>query len=374
MRIDYLSFSEIPSRAANSVHVIKMARSLAAAGHSVRLHACGDSAVDDFSYYDVLRIFEIVKSPRPPFRGGGVILAQRVARAVRAGPLPDLIYGRHLASLLAVSRLGRPLVYEAHSTPSNQLRALAESWLFRSSGFVRLVVITQALRQAYLRRFPSLSGDRVVTAHDGADLPSVQPTAPDRPWPGRKGALQCGYVGHLYVGRGIEMIVALATRLPHADFHVVGGTEEDLAAWVARGLPPNMHMHGFIPHGRLGQLFERFDLVLAPYHPVGVGVTGWSGDTARWMSPLKLFEYMAHSKAIVCSDVPVLREVLQDQVTALLVPPADIAAWEAAVRALAARPEWRHSLGEAARRVLETRYTWDIRARHVLAALPVGLE
>jgi glycosyltransferase involved in cell wall biosynthesis len=132
-------------------------------------------------------------------------------------------------------------------------------------------------------------------------------------------------------------------------------------------------MHGFIPHGRLGQLFERFDIALAPYHPVGVGVAGGSGDTARWMSPLKLFEYMAHSKAIVCSDVPVLREVLQDRVTALLVSPMDIAAWEAAVRALEASPEWRRSLGDEARKILEARYTWDIRARHVLAGLP-GFE
>lgn len=374
MQIDYLSFSEIPSRAANSVHVMKMARSFSAAGHRVRLFAYGNSAVDEFAYYGVPRTFEIVKSPRPWFRGGGLILAQRAARLVRSEPVPDLIYGRHLASLLAVSGLGHPLVYESHSPPKNSLRALAESWLFRAPGFVRLVVITEALRKEYLSRFPSLSETQIVTAHDGADLPGVQQPGTNFPWPGRRGALQCGYVGHLYVGRGIEVIVALARRLRHVDFHIAGGTKEDIAALVGRGVPPNLHMHGFIPHGMLGQMFEHFDVVLAPYHPTGVTVAGGSGDTSKWMSPLKLFEYMAHSKAIVCSDVPVLREVLQDKVTAILVSPTDIAEWEAAVRALEVDPERRHSLGDEARKMLEARYTWDIRARRVLAGLSLDVE
>ena len=39
MRIAYLSGTPIPSRAATSVHVMKMCQALAAQGHEVSLHA-----------------------------------------------------------------------------------------------------------------------------------------------------------------------------------------------------------------------------------------------------------------------------------------------------------------------------------------------
>ena len=369
MRIDYLSFSELPSRAANSVHVVKMARSLAAAGHGVRLHAWGDPASDDYAFYGVPRTFEIVKLSRPRRRGGGVLMARRAAAAARAGGLPDLFYGRHLASLLAVSRTGVPLVYEAHTPPAGRLQALGEGALFRSPAFARLVVITDALRAEYLRRFPGLDPARVLVAHDGADLPAGPAAEPEAGWPGRPGALQCGYVGHLYAGRGIEVLAALAERVPEADVHLVGGTDADLAAWKAKLSAPNLHLHGFVPHGRLRPYFDRFDVVLAPYQASGVSSTGGFGDTGRWMSPLKLFEYMAHAKAVVCSDVPVLREVLEPGRTALLVPPADLDGWAAAVRRLAADPGLRQSLGRAARADVEAHYTWDGRARRVVEGL-----
>jgi glycosyltransferase involved in cell wall biosynthesis len=47
---------------------------------------------------------------------------------------------------------------------------------------------------------------------------------------------------------------------------------------------------------------------------------------------------MAHGRAIIASDLPVLREVLGDRVNSLLCPPYDCAAWEEAVAELAGPP------------------------------------
>jgi glycosyltransferase involved in cell wall biosynthesis len=87
------------------------------------------------------------------------------------------------------------------------------------------------------------------------------------------------------------------------------------------------------------------------------------------MSPLKVFEYMAAGKAIVCSDLPVLREVLEHERTALLVPPDDRDAWVGALVRLARDVPFRHCLGAAARRELEDKYTWQRRAQRVLEGI-----
>ena len=49
-------------------------------------------------------------------------------------------------------------------------------------------------------------------------------------------------------------------------------------------------------------------------------------DTGKFMSPLKIFEYMSHKKAIIASDLPVIREVLNER-NSVLVKSDDINLW-----------------------------------------------
>ena len=49
--------------------------------------------------------------------------------------------------------------------------------------------------------------------------------------------------------------------------------------------------------------------------PYGRSIMGSSGtaDSASVASPMKMFEYMAAGRAIVTSDLPVIREVLNEK-------------------------------------------------------------
>jgi len=85
------------------------------------------------------------------------------------------------------------------------------------------------------------------------------------------------------------------------------------------------------------------------------------------MSPLKIVEDMAAGKAIVASDLPVLKEFLRDGSNAVLAPASDEGAWAKRIRGLRADPEARRRIGAQARREFLEAYTWDHRARRVLA-------
>ena len=104
------------------------------------------------------------------------------------------------------------------------------------------------------------------------------------------------------------------------------------------------------------------DILLAPYQR--------SVPTVNWMSPLKVFEYMAAGRAIVASDLPVLHEVLTNGRNALLVSPEDESAWIRALLSLSDEVS-RHRLARQARRDVEAGYTWNLRVQNVLPA-PVG--
>ncbi|MEK8143060.1 glycosyltransferase family 4 protein [Streptomyces sp. M10(2022)] len=119
--------------------------------------------------------------------------------------------------------------------------------------------------------------------------------------------------------------------------------------------------------GRAGEYYARFDVVLAPTS--ARCTSGEAGETGRWASPMKVFEYMSHGCPMIASDLPVLREVLQDRVNCLLRPPEDPDAWAGALDELITDTALRRRLGAEGRRQVLERYTWRRRADVVLAGL-----
>jgi glycosyltransferase involved in cell wall biosynthesis len=370
MNIGYLSSSEIPSRAANSIHVMRMCQALAQNGHQVDLFVKSEARADtdDFAHYGVAPCFGIVRCKRPRFRKllGDFEFAREVAQRVRERPRPELLFARHIYSLAGVASLGIPMMFEAHTPPVNILQRAVEGWVVRQRCFLRLIVISAALRIEYQRLFPWLADSKILVAHDAADPLDSEPEAlPETTWPGRSGALQVGYVGHLYPGRGIGLIIELARRLPDVDFHLVGGMDKDLDRWQRTLHPDNLILHGFVAPRQLRGYFVHFDVLLAPYQQRVLGV-GRKKETSQWMSPLKIFEYMAAGKAMVCSDHPVFHEILTHQRNCWLVPPADIDAWHRAIELLRRDHRLRDSLGACAQRDFLAQHTWKQRAAAIL--------
>jgi glycosyltransferase involved in cell wall biosynthesis len=110
---------------------------------------------------------------------------------------------------------------------------------------------------------------------------------------------------------------------------------------------------GLVPPAEVAPLLRRATILVLP-NPASVIST-------RHTSPLKLFEYMAAGRAIVASDLPSIREVLEDGANALLVPPGDAVALAAAISRLASQRELAASLSRAAFEGA-AEYSWDRRA------------
>lgn len=372
MKIVYISSSIIPSRWANGIQVMKMCQAFAKNGHNVTLfarkgkHTCGN----DYTYYGVDECFDIKKVPWPPIKGGGGIYGWHCFRHLSRMAQPELVYGRSIYGTLAAVRLGLPCIYEAHTPPHNRIHYLMERELFGARSFRHLVVISQALKEEYKRLYSWLRDNQIIVAHDGADLlPRQDQLGPVPNWPGREGVLQVGYLGHLYPGKGAEIIVELASRLPDMDFHVIGGTEGDIRHWRSRTNCSNLFFHGFVAPRETPHYRAMCDVLLLPCQ-TRVTLRGGRGDISKWTSPLKMFEYMAAGKAIVCSDLPVLREVLRHEETALLCEPSDIRSWIAALKRLRDDTFLRKRLGKTAEEEFEARYTWKSRVEKIFRGVP----
>ena len=96
-----------------------------------------------------------------------------------------------------------------------------------------MVVVSEALRRAYLEQFESLlNAHDIMAIHDGVDLERFD-SMPSRKDARIKLGLKpdqfiAGYIGHLYLGRGVEQIFELAKQLPDIRFLFVGGANQDI--------------------------------------------------------------------------------------------------------------------------------------------------
>lgn len=359
MKICYVSASRLPSRTANSVQVTAVCSALASLGHEVVLYFIkGPLPGDPHRYYGIpssVRLIETNACSIPLI--GGMVRALRVFSELESA---DLYYTRdpYLALLLSLSR--KAFILELHAVhPRSLVRHLIVRALC-SRSCRGGVCISASLKEDYESLYPRLRWARLIVAHDGApsalsDLVPRESSGPPR----------CGYIGSLYQGKGVDVLLAVSQKLPQVKFDVFGGGHEEVARLSAGATYPNVVFYGHISREKLPSALERFNIALLPNQPV-VRLEGGKGDIGRWTSPLKLFEYMASGKAIIASDLPVLREVLLDRVNALLVPADDPNAWVAAIVELTENPTLRTSLGRRAQEDFKQQYSWEIRMSKVL--------
>jgi glycosyltransferase involved in cell wall biosynthesis len=168
----------------------------------------------------------------------------------------------------------------------------------------------------------------------------------------------------------VEIILEMARRLPEVAFLLVGGEPEEVTklrdAVQSRGLG-NVFLTGYVPNAELPRYHAACDVFLMPYQRRVAASSG--GDIARYLSPMKLFEYMACGRPILCGDLPVLREVLNPE-NAVLLPPDDVEAWVEALESLKNDPLRRLTL--EARTLSEVKsFAWERRAERILDGLDV---
>lgn len=367
MRIVYIAYNDIPGTSAAGVHVMRMAQALADQGHDVVLlvSPAGDAAlrgVAPHDHYGTRRNFSVqyVAHSRLPNLGRLAFAVRAVKETARLSP--DLVYGRDLLSAALSVLVGFQTVYEVHHPihRESRLKRALLRWMGKSGRLGHVVAISESLARV-LECEVGIGRDRVVVAHDACDDPSGDIEA--AAIKDSNGRSNVGYIGSLHPGKGLEVVVQVAARAPEVFFHIVGGSAEQVEYWRARTAAANVHFYGRVPPREVMAYVRAMDICLLPNQPSVLSRGG--NDIADFTSPLKMFEYMAAAKPIVCSDLPVLREVL-DPTTAVLVRADDWPRWSEEIVGLANDEARREQLGRAARQRFLGRYTWYERVRHVL--------
>ena len=377
----YISPSILPSRSANSVHVMKQCDALANISTEKIIYVFAKRSIRSKSFFlETLVDKYNIKSKnirfityysKFDFFYNGIISILFLFNYFILKP--KYIISRNLYSSFIFSKLFKQkTIFEIH-TLENGFRKKLQTCIIRSPN-IHIIVISNSLK-SYLKNNLNYNFTDIHVLHDAGpqeispvDVSIKRKTLTDLgyiEYNSTNYKFIVGYFGHLYEGRGINIIEDMASKLPDYLFLIFGGTKDDLQRCISSNTNINLQYKGFVAYSEVLKLIPLFDVLLMPYQNK-VFLSNKSYDTAKWMSPMKMFEYLASGVPIISSDLPVLKEVLEHKKTAFLVESNNINSWVNAIEFLYNDNVLYKSISQNAITLFKKRFTWDIRAQQII--------
>ena len=346
-KIIYIANIRLPTEKAHGLAVMKMCEAFANADVEVELvvpRRFNAIKEDPFSYYGVKKVFGIKKLPTIDlvFLGkfGFFIQSLSFAKFVFLYCVfrrVDILYGRDELSLFFLSLFRKNIVWEAHTAKDNWI---VRTLLKRSRA---VVVISQGLKDYYVSL--GAKPEKILVAHSGVDVSKFKIET-----------------SKVKIREELNLpldkkIVAYVGKL-----QTMGVTKgvEDLAEVFSELEKRYPNIYPLIIHD--------VSLKLVPKYMKAADVLVMSYPNtehyAKYMSPLKMFEYMASGTPIVTSDIQTVREVLGESM-ATFFKPGDFDGLRNSIIEVLENPGRSEKKDQKAKEEVR-KYTWDNREKRVL--------
>ncbi|MCP5101321.1 MAG: glycosyltransferase family 4 protein [Chloroflexi bacterium] len=396
--IAYIANIRLPTEKAHGVQICKMCEAMALQGVSVSLYhprrrqtqaLAGKTGVDAFGYYNISPAFTIhtmpnydvirleKRMPRRIYRGLYLIHAQLwgwAATKQARRQNPTVYFTRDISIANVLTHQGLPTVFEAHAVPKGRMQSMLAQIVKRPSfrlGIALTHYISAALEQIGAPSNQMIVEPDAIDLDDYSNLPSRAEARQLLNLPQDKKIV--GYIGRfemMGMDKGINTLIQALSHLPSEMLDnilllCVGGPMTAVSAYKALAnqlnLPEsNLRFVDRVPNKDVPLWIKSLDIATIP--------SPNKEYFAYFVSPMKLFEYLAAGQVILGTDLPSTREILTHKKESWLVPPDDPQAMAAGIVELLQQPQLRLQLSQTALATAPN-YTWAARAQRILEAV-----
>ncbi|OJI07345.1 hypothetical protein BK004_01270 [bacterium CG10_46_32] len=383
MRLLYITNARMPTEKAHGWQIVKMCEAFAKAGAYVELFVPkrrNHIKEDAFSYYGIEKRFNIQYLPCLDLvRFGKLGFYVQVftftvsAVLVSLFKKSDAIYSRDEVFSWAESFFRKNVFYEMHDYPRSH------GWLYKGL-FKRVakIVSTNQIKKNQLMKEFGVPEEKIIVASNGIDLANFTPASKEslrNKFPFQTATIPqhkkiVSYIGNKTFGqpkgeaRLVEAfsqlskkrddIFFLLTVINHREFKEVESIFQKHSVphssyWIQAHAPrPVAHM-----------LMQLSDVLVMNYPN--------TEHYAQFMSPIKMFEYMASGTPIVSSDLPSIREVLNEN-NAVLVEPGNTEALAAGINKVLNDEAFAKRIAAQAQEDVK-KYGWNKRAKALISMM-----
>ena len=235
-------------------------------------------------------------------------------RAWRQGAQDTVFFSHDQRDTLLLALLRSNIVYEIHDFYYSNVQFINNLTFKRAAGFV----VTNTLKIDIIHRDFDIPYEKMAHEPNAVDVnkfaintsKAEARTKLDLPTD-QHIAL---YTGHLFDWKGVHTLAQSAAFLPANTYiYFVGGTVEDrkaLQEFIKKTVSPEHSKHiVFLPHqehAKIPLFFRAADVLVLPN-------TGKVKTSAIETSPVKLFEYLASGRPIAASDLPSIRNIVDEK-------------------------------------------------------------
>ena len=301
---------------------------------------------------------------------------RRYDACMRCLPGQDLVYERHglykIDVAMACKHLGIPYVlfFEADEILEHDYRGQPITGIlrWRAKNMIRynltaadcIICVSKPLKEHLVTNW-EVPEEKVIVLSNGVDVVRFQPDPEARSNIRASLGLDNNpvvlFVGSFYEWHDVKTLLDAFAKVliscPEAHLVLVGdGTQRQIMMQHAAdlGIQDVVHFTGLVKHSEVPHMIAAADIAVAPVTPMMHDL---------WLSPLKLYEYMASGTSVIASKVGQLAEVINDNRNGLLVPPGDVDAMAEALNKLIGNPSISTRLGMQARQDAINKYSWE---------------
>lgn len=307
--VNYLAELVFPSKSAYSIHVMKMCDELAKREIYINLHIMNiEKNLDFFNNYNCKKKFKIknLKIKNNNFLGR-IFFSYKLAKMI-VPKKNSLIISRSIISALILNFFQNKVILELH----HELTGFTKYFFllckkFSSFKNLKFIFLTKNLSKHY-----NLKKNKSIILDDGVDIENFNLKKNIKTFKN-----VCAYTGSFAKGKGIENIINISKYNQNIFFHLYGDFENSNFSENSFEKFKNIKYKGYINYKYIPKVLSKYNILLLPYSDK-VFVRSKSIETSNYMSPLKLFDYMASKNIIVASKMNVYKHILNKKNSILI--------------------------------------------------------
>ncbi len=386
MKILYIANSRIPSNKAHANQILKMCEKFSQQNVNVTLilptrKNPSFKKVDPFEYHKIKKVFELKKiwSFDPTWLmklPQGIYIKFQLLFFIKSLILylfflknrsQYIFYTRDEYLLPILQLFSKRVVWEGHSLPRRKNRYIS---IFKKC--YRISVLTNNLKSMLVDL--GISQKKILVSPDAVELEifgiSMDKDKARKEMNLPEDKIILGYTGTYKtknMDKGIrdtlKAMQVLKKEYPSLFLVCIGGSPEDIEYYnnMAKDLDlsDQVMLLGKVDQKILAIYNQAFDISMMPFPK--------TRHFAYFMSPLKLFEYMAAGRPIIATDLPSERDVLNEG-NAVIVKPDDPQDLSQGIKKLIDQPEFGQKI--ASQSLIDVKqYTWHKRVEKIIEFL-----
>ncbi len=369
-RVLYTAFDIVPSPKGASTHILHNLRGLVNSQFDVHLLTPNDGLLPTEDTIEGARVTRITQDLAQNFLARAIHFGRAVFNHVTIHPDYDVAHYRNIWDGLALAqnkkRFGYKALFEVNGLASIELKyhypGLDSDLLtkIKEQEMATLHLSDAILCPSNVTKdyIASLGLDRkLVTVIPNGVSPSDFSASPLPPREGRVPTLL--YIGTLADWQGLEVVIKALPKILEqrkVQLRIVGRGRSRQRKMIMKhirklGIENHVTLQPAVPHHEIPALIAESDICIAP-----LGLN--DRNVTQGACPIKVLEYMASSRPLVASNMPIVRELVREDVDALLFSPNDPEDLARQVLALLNDFELSKRLAESATQRALTKFTW----------------